>query len=74
MIVDAEIVAVENATLVIAEAVPEGVLNSAVVSLNNGLMFKLVVEFESVVHKILAMVPFLYSAGGANDAKMLAAI
>lgn len=74
VMVGAEIVADENATFVIAYAVPVGVSNSAVVSLNNGLIFKLVVEFESVVHNILAMVPFLYSAGGANAAKMLEAM
>ena len=74
VIVGAGMVAVATDTSVTANAVPVGVLNSAVVSLTNGLILKLVVEFETTVHKILAVVPFLYSAGGARFTSMLFAI
>ena len=73
VIVGAGIVAVVNANppATIADAVPEGVLNTAVVSLLNGLISRLPVEFDREVQSILARVPFLYSAGGASAAKIV---
>jgi hypothetical protein len=59
-------VAKEIATSVTAGAVPVGVLNVAVDKLINGSTSKVVVEFDKVVHKILACVPFLYRPAGAR--------
>src|SRR6056300_121873 len=67
-------VAIAEATSVTAKAVPLGVLNSAVVWLNNGSMSRLVDELDNCVHNILAIVPFLYSATGARFAKTVLAI
>jgi len=60
-------VAVLNASCCKADADPPLVKSkSSLVSDLNGLISKLVVLFCNVVHNILASVPFLKSAGGAN--------
>ena len=61
-------------TAVTAGAVPEGVLNVFVEILISGAKLKLTVELLNSVTRILAKVPDLYSAGGANLAKISDAI
>ena len=61
-------------TLVTAGAVPLGVLNVDVLRLISGLIGNDTEELLIIVHKILATVPFLYSAGGAMIGKMLVVI
>ena len=53
-------------TAVTAGAVPEGVLNVSVDVVMLGAKLKLTVELLNNVTRILAKVPDLYSAGGAN--------
>ena len=57
--------ALDIAIVVSPCAVPVGVLNVALFVVINGLMSTFPVELIKKLHKILAVVPFLYSAGGA---------